>query len=432
MERRPEGPEIFSYRSNLEQKEKRQLAPNIVVTGGSRDIGEAVIEELTAEAAAKNQVLNIISSHNLLLSKSKDRAARVSGKVKASGSDITFVPADIFSPEGIESMVSAVRNLGELNTLILNTSPREMGDADALSELARRCLEIMPANSDIILMQSYGGKYPGIADISKEYAPIAKVKHLGENLLYKLEPELEKKGSRLTTLVIPEVKGTINARFFTGKDPESSRIHEILAAKLGIPASTSKQEVGKKVVDILTHPGRPVISSEFFNDAIDPCPVLSGIFDDNARYVDIFYKESEDRGTGKLIVTREHTQGHFTEKTGISIMPGHKLMEAANQTLGLVVLFKTGIKNTDLVPALRGSDQLKFISTAIPDDILSLRAEVTASKGSFYKGNVEISTAREDKEGNMQSRIIAKIGGITFILVPREELLKQLPQNRKS
>ena len=120
-------------------------------------------------------------------------------------------------------------------------------------------------------------------------------------------------------------------------------------------------------------------------------------------FVDILKLEDQLRGAGRLIVTPEHTKGHFKPELGISLLPGSAMIEAAAQTLGLIAL--GGKLETDSMPLFQGiSGPVEYKNTAKPGDILTINGQITEKSRRGFRGNVAIV--------NQDNKDVAFINGI--------------------
>lgn len=90
------------------------------------------------------------------------------------------------------------------------------------------------------------------------------------------------------------------------------------------------------------------------------------------------------RATGVKCVTMNEPffSGHFPSR---AVMPGVLILEALAQT-GAVCLLSLP-ENKGKIILFGGMDKVKFKRQVIPGDVLTLKVEITKSKGNFGVGN---------------------------------------------
>lgn len=145
--------------------------------------------------------------------------------------------------------------------------------------------------------------------------------------------------------------------------------------------------------------------------------ILARWYGGNAIYVDTITFEDESHGTGQLLVTDDHCRGHFRDEIGIKIFPGHKMIEAAAQTLGLIALGNAGAG--EKLPLFQGiTGPIDFKKAVRPGEAIAIAGEITARGKWGFVGNARLKVG---------GREIATICGISAILVDRrlaDRLLK--------
>ena len=78
-----------------------------MVTGGSRGIGAATAAALAGAGA-----------HVILAARDRDALASVAGRIKATGGEVTPVPADVSKAEDVERLFAAAAGIGHLAALV--------------------------------------------------------------------------------------------------------------------------------------------------------------------------------------------------------------------------------------------------------------------------------------------------------------------------
>lgn len=407
-------PEITSFAENRE----RPLAGKVtLITGSSRDIGAEI-----AIALAKEGV-NVIGNYR----EKQKRAESVRQAISSLGVRTEFVQADITSNSGRNKLEQTLNNSfgGKLDILVLNASgPSRNVNVDAANSLLDIFLPKMPKGGKIILMQSVPGHFePQLKEgnkIPQFYKPIAQAKYEGEQSLRARIPEFRQKGVSFFLVCPPEVSETSNMKVFQRYDAFVSEKHAKMSAMLGLPNTVTIQEVGRKTIELLKIEGLPMGHVELFGETQDARSVLSVWYGDNAIFVDTLKIENNKQsGTGRLIVTKEHTKGHFNKNLGFSVFPGHLMIEAAAQTLGLIAM-ENRIPS-DMIPLFQGIESVKFLKSAIIGNVLQIRASLTEQAKRGFVGNAIVT--------NQDNQEIANINGVKFVIVSKAIAKRMLGTN---
>lgn len=253
--------------NNLENREKPLAGKVTLITGSSRDIGAEI-----AIALAKEGV-NIVGNHRD--PQKAKREQEVTKKLSQTGVHSEFVMADITKTEGRQDLFETVKNSfgNKLDFLILNASgPTREINVTANNSLIDIFLPLMPKGATIVLMQSVPGHFePEImktnADLMPEfYAPVAQAKYAGEQSLIRRMKEFEEKGILFIVICPPEVSDTSNMKVFARHDPQISEKNAEMSKILGLPATVSKERVGKKVAEVLKRENLPQGYIELFKE----------------------------------------------------------------------------------------------------------------------------------------------------------------------
>lgn len=397
---------------NLENRERSLAGKVALITGTSRDIGAETAKALGQEG------ISIVGCYR---EKAK-RADQIQNTLNSLGIKSEFVRADITIENDRTKLGEAVGKLGgKLDFLVLNASGQTMEiNVIAANALIDQFLPIMSKGSTIVLMQSVPGHFePQLEELyatPEFYRPIAKAKYKGEQSIRSRMKEFEKKGINFVVICPPEVPDTNNMKVFAHFDPEISKKHTDISNMLGLPTTTTKERVGEKIAELLKRKDLPMGYTELFCNTIDARDILSAWYGDKAIYVDTLEMADEKSGIGRLIVTKEQTEGHFNDSIGISVLPGHEMIEASAQTLGLIALRGKITNNT--MPLFQGiNGPVKFLKTVFPGDILQIQAAITETTKRGFSGNVKIL--------NQKGEAIAEINGLEAIIT-RKEVAKKL------
>ena len=320
--------------SFLENREKLLDGKVALVTGSSRDIGAAIAVCLAKEG------ISILGNYR----EKARRAGVVKSEIEKNGGRVEFVQADITIDEDRHKLEETLDNSfgGNLDFLILNASgsTREI-NVHGANALVDRFISYMREGSKIVLMQSVPGHYQrqlrGLDKIPDFYNPVAQTKREGEDSLRLRQIELKNKGISFFVVCPSEVLDTSNMRLFQRKDNKTSHKHAEISDMLGIPRTVTTKDVGQKIVDLLKQDDLPMGYVELFGNVLDARSILSKWYGDNAIFIDKL-EINGDSGVGRLIVAKDYARGHFNERVGLSILPGHIIIEAAAQALGLIAL----------------------------------------------------------------------------------------------
>jgi len=397
---------------NPPENRERQLEGKIaLITGSSRDIGAGIAISLAEEGVA------IIGNY-----RDKDKkAGETKEKIEAVGGKIEFVKADITVPSDRERLRTKLNESfgGKLDFLILSAS----GPSRDINVVANNALvnEFLPQTSDggkTILIQSVPGHFDlqlrGLGKMPSSYDPVAKAKYEGERSLIERIPEFQDKDVSLVVVCPPIVPETFNARRF---DRESNKEygatatekHAEISDMLGIPRTVTTKDIGEKVAELLKRKDLPQGYVELFGNVLDARSILSEWYGDNAIFVDTLEISDESRGVGRTIIANQYTQGHFNEKVGMKVIPGHIMIEAGVQTLGLIAL--NGKVADESMPLFQGIDKTAFFKTAKPGEGLKIHGVVTELTKRGFVGNVNITNIKDQK--------IAEITGIKATVLPK-------------
>ncbi|OBK74149.1 short-chain dehydrogenase [Mycobacterium sp. 1274761.0] len=190
-----------------------------MVTGASRGVGAEVAVRLADPR------------HHVLVNyrEKAKRAAAVVEAVRANGGTADAIGADITDEDATKSMLDAIKEIGNLNALVLNASgglelsadpayPMRL-NCDAQVGLARLALPLMPAGGRIVFVTSHLAHFYGRKPVPRDYVPIAESKHAGEKALHDMIPAFTAAGLTLVIVSGDMLEGSTMVRLFERRDP---------------------------------------------------------------------------------------------------------------------------------------------------------------------------------------------------------------------
>ncbi len=402
-----------------------------VVTGGSRDIGAAIVKTLALQG------VEVVSSFN----NKQKRADRVKAEVEETGGVANFLQADIATPAGRAQFVRETLGISqEIDFLVLNTSGDTVAvNMEASDDLVTQFLPHMKEGGTIVRLQSVPGHFDpqlrGLGKMISLYDDVARYKYADSQNLRNRIPELSEKGIRFLEVTPPVVEDTSNMKLFnmvakreTGGVRTATEMHDEISDKLGLPRTVTAERVAEEILDLFIRWDVPTGHTEFFNGVEDVQTALETWYGSDQVYVQtlqrmtphekektgyvaigrsIVSQEQVQRNTEELIapfvysgskhfqeVNEDHAKGHFRKESGFPlILPGHKQIRAAVETLKSV---ERTAGNTHEA-RLGGFNWVNFkkVVQADNDDVLvidqkvSMRAEFSA----FYNVTVDIFDA---------------------------------------
>lgn len=396
---------------------------NIVVTGGSRDIGGGIVLEL-AKTGAKVQ--------SVFRSK-PERAQKIADDVKtAGGPEPILLQADLVTPEGKDALFKAwSENFGnDIDILILCASGATMEiNVDANMALVDKYLDLRIekikagkeiSEGKIIFLQSEPGHFQrvidGVFDFLDYYRDkVGPAKRAGEDAFRKRLSKMNDAGVKGITVCPPEVTDTFNMKLFELQNKEARTKSRELSKKLGTEDFVTIAQVAKRVHELIE--SKNVLNGhlELFDDIQDGLTVLSSIYGDAAIYVHTFKKTSDSTGTGRLIVNpalwkrdaepsyagdvisksekeltsslsivKEHMPGHFRDDIA-SLFPGHKSLRTAFTSLSRFMQADLGTDESKI--RLKGYSRVKFKGTVVPGDKLVTKVNLIEKQEGFIRGD---------------------------------------------
>jgi len=255
-ERQPAG------QGNLENRERPLVGKVALITGSSRDIGAEIAKALAIEG------VNIVGNYR----NKNRRADEVQETIRSFGVTSEFVQADITNKDDRKKLIETAENLfgGKLDILVLNASgPSRDINVTAANSLVDMFLPIMPRGSTIVLMQSVPGHFePQLNELNvipEFYRPIAKAKYEGEESLRSRLEEFKENGISFIVVCPPEVADTANMKVFKYRyGALISNKQAKISGMLGLPSAVTKEQVGKKVAELLKRKDLPMGYVEFF------------------------------------------------------------------------------------------------------------------------------------------------------------------------
>lgn len=274
-----------------------------IITGGSRDVGAAIVESLAKEG------VRVVFSYNNKPKRAKD----VLGSVADFGGEAHAIAADISTSEGRGSFFTSALDIlgGKIDFLILSTSgPTPQLNKIASNDLLDQALPNMQNEGAVIRMQSVPGHFmPQLRGSFslKEYNSVAESKYPDLKSLRKRIPEMEEHGVRFLEVCPPIVTGTNNVRFAHRIDPTAEQQHYVVSDRLGLPHDVTPEQVGNKIVDLLSNPDINSGYTEFFDGVTDAQTALEAVYDVPQVNVNTLEMQEElagiRRGIGRAIAS---------------------------------------------------------------------------------------------------------------------------------
>lgn len=386
---------------------KNMQNKNVVVTGGSRDIGGGIVLEL-AKAGAK--VTAVFRSH-------ADRAQKIVEEAKKSGvREPLLIQADLTNAQGRETVFSSWKDNVDALVLCASGATLEI-NVDANMALVDKFLSIRKERLDkgeqlplgtIIFLQSEPGHYQRVIDgvfnfLDYYRDKVGPAKRAGEDALRKRLQAMAQVGVRGIVVCPPEVEDTFNMKLFELQNKEARSKSRELSAKLGTMPFVTIAQVAKKVRELLEDTNIKNGHHQLFGNVTDSLTALSAIYGDEAIYVHTFEKNGEGNGIGRLIVnpklwkrdeepsfnspalvvTKEHMRGHFRSDIA-SLLPGHKSIRTAATVLGQTLNpEKSDQKNT----YLNKYKSVKFRSPVLPGSTLTTNITVSGKSEKEVTGD---------------------------------------------
>lgn len=394
---------------------------NIVVTGGSRDIGGGIVLELTKAGA---NVAAVFRSH-------ADRAQKIVEEVKKSGGqEPILVQADLTTKEGQETVFTSWKEkfTDNINVLVLCASGATMEiNVDANMALVDKFLAIRKARLEkgerlssgtIIFLQSEPGHYQRIIDgvfnfLDYYRDKVGPAKRAGEDALRKRLSTMTEVGVRGIVVCPPEVEDTFNMKLFELQNKEARAKSRELSAKLGTRPFVTIAQVANKVRELIEDASIPNGHIHLFGNVNDGLTALSAIYGDEAIYLHTFEKSGDGEGIGRLIVnpklwkrdeepsfnsanliiTKEHMLGHFRPDIA-SVFPGHKSIRTAAIALGQSLKADESVNEKQI--CLNKYKSVKFRNPVLPGAILVTR--ITSIEKSVDSVTGDATQTVNDKE----------------------------------
>lgn len=243
----------------MEQETKNLSGKVVLVTGGTRGIGQAIARH-AAELGAKVAVTFRDPAKQA-------RAERVRRELAGSGAEVLLLQTDITSAAARRTMFENIKSgFGRLDGLVLNAAGGlEAGkgpdyamlvNRDAQLALVNEALEagLMSAGSWVIYMTSLWAHRWGQMESLPGYAPVARTKHRAEQDLRALIPALAEQGVRLAVVVGHLISDTGAFAIFKRKDRS---LVENMASEVEGGVLPTPDEVAEASLNFLLQPDLP-------------------------------------------------------------------------------------------------------------------------------------------------------------------------------
>lgn len=434
------------------KSKKSIINSNIVVTGGSRDIGGGIVLEL---GKAGYNVLSIFRSK-------PERAQRIIDEIKklgyAGATDHSpvqnhlpiLLQADLTTVDGREEVFKVWKEKfgNKIDVLVLCASGATMEiNVEANMALVDKFLELKklhkknagandysPNSGTIIFLQSEPGHYhrviDGVFDFIEYYRDkVGPAKRAGEDAFRKRLKLMEEVGVKGIVVCPPEVTDTFNMKLFELQNKEARAKSRELSAMLGTKDFVTIADVAKRVRELIENKSVKSGHLELFDNVEDGLTYLSEIYGDEAIYVHTFEKIGENEGVGRLIVnpklwkrdeepsfegelinknkneitttlkiTKNHARGHFRPEIAY-VFPGHKSIRTAFTALGRFLNKDPEIKERGRIaihPYLRKYTSVKFRSPVVPGQVLKSVVTLTGKSKNTVTGDAIQSVGAND------------------------------------
>lgn len=380
-----------------------------VLTGASRGIGAAVALELARKGAT------IIAPHRDPGKNS--RAAEVVGQVEELGGRMVAPVADMTQKEDRARLLEEIKqNYGQVDGIIFNHAggmEKDLMAADPQYHLKVNghskgnflkeaiAAGILNNHAVVIDVPSMWSTFQHTEiDQLPDYAPVAKGKKLGEQLLREITRTHQIKfgsvcGHAIGDTTTVKLLSRMNREAMTAVEQtaEGGKLPTIADMAQAISTMAEGNFEDEEIVFV----GPPQIRRE---DMAQTLPM----YDESTRYVDqlvrfdptrsfgyyrVRAKDTEPNfalgdGLNILDITDEDTKGHFIPETGISVLPGHKIVAAAAAVAS---------QHLPESSRLAGIEGVEFKIPVLPGDILLMDiGDAGISNVSAMIGEVEVAT----------------------------------------
>jgi hypothetical protein len=263
------------------------------------------------------------------------------------------------------------------------------------------------------------------------YNDVARAKYPDVKSLRKRIPEMTAHNVRFMEVCPAIVSGTNNISFAKRIDPRAEELHYVVSDRLGVPRAVTQDQVGEKVVELLSNPAVKTGHTEFFNQTQDVLTPLEQWYSTDEVYAHTLEMVDTSGGTrlgigraiasleqtqrskesdmidsievaadgttvGRLRVMPEHAKGHF-EGVLPRILPGHKQIRAAMQMLGRT--------HVNLGPDARlvGFESANFYSPVLADG----QTELAITHAENPNGGFDVTITDPKKD-----RVVSQIKGM--------------------
>lgn len=418
---------------------------NVVVTGGSRDIGGGIVLEL-AKAGAR--VMSVFRSK-------PERAQKIADEVKnAGGKPPILMQTDLVTPEGKTALFNSWEKefKNDIDILVLCASGATMEiNVDANMALVDKFLEIrkerlknpgannhLPSAGTIVFLQSEPGHFQrvidGVFDFLDYYRDkVGPAKRAGEDAFRKRLHAMAEAGVRGITVCPPEVTDTFNMKLFELQNKEARTKSRELSNKLGTVAFVTIAEVAERVRKLIEDNTIPNGHLELFDNVKDGMTVLGQIYGDDAIYVHTFEKTGENKGIGRIVVNpklwgrgnepkftgkilnrdknnftislliaKSHMRGHF--RSGLpSLFPGHKSIRTAAVALGRFFEIDGAVDLKRI--RLNKYISVKFRSPVLPGDELITKVTMASKIKNCVTGDA-VQSVNEKESMDIRGMVV--------------------------
>lgn len=333
---------------------------------------------------------------------------------QANGTTIDFAIADLATDKGVmdaSHAMLAVRD--KLDVVILNASDRSKElNVTANTQLSKLLINIAETEKahtgkakkrDLVLMQSGPGHFApqarAVALKDYFYLPIADAKFEGEQSITSLTEKLAQNNIRLLIVTPPGVPDSPNLRMFNGRKDRGGAMDTQFefSRHLGLPEAVMMRDVSQRIATLLQSDA-PHGWVELFGDMQDARFLLSPWYDTDSSFIDTINLQEK---FAKMIAIPEYCRGHFNQRVGKLVVPGHVLEEAGSQTLGISLINEV---QGDIVPILQERHGA-FEKPTRPGDILTLSVTDYEIKKRDASGAVKITNQNDETIGTVTTKL---------------------------
>lgn len=368
--------------------ERKLEGKKYLITGGTSGIGKAISETLVGEGAV------VIATHRDPHPKKQQRIDQFVKPLKEQGGMIETLVSDVAKEADRGQLVEHIKErYGAIDGVFncaavglqagLSFDYVDQVNHQAPLKLTRELLPQLNKGSLTALIPSMWSYYynKGIY-VPSEYETVGSTKHAGEVAFQQAAIALEQKGVRVGMLCGNGVEGTVAWKLLARalKD-DAKKIEE--SAVGGILPTPETMAQGALRLLLNNYPSG---HTEFVGIPVwekDEIKTRLRVYDDMSLYVDRMVFYDDKTAFGYLRSREEHVKGHFIPEVGISVFPGHKMVEIGAQAVGLHYLHNN--PGSEFIPLLsKGSGE--WTSPVLLGDEMEIKTSLTDGSKREFSG----------------------------------------------